>query len=142
MADSVIRCKGCGIVFENADPNIDKCAGKKLYCELCLAQKNPRSEIEQRLKKKYILVTAIAAFVVLLTITAIHWGKSRNDNIFEYILGFGFSYLIIWGFAAILLLPVFMVMKKPHKIQIRQEKEKFIEELEEKKASRKAQQKQ
>ena len=92
---------------------------------------------KKRIKKKYILGTALAAFIVLIVITAINWGKSKNDTIFDYIVGFGFSYLIIWGFAAILLLPVLMLMKKPHKVQIRQEKEKYIEELEEKKETRK-----
>ena len=137
MDASVDKCKSCGIVFDDVDHEIDKCAKKKMYCELCLAQKNPRSETEQKIKKKYILVTAISAFIILIILIVINWGKNKNDAFFEYLVGFGFGYLIIWGFTSILLMPVLMLMKKPHKLQIRKEKEKYIEEIEVKKESHK-----
>ncbi len=142
MDDSVDRCKSCGIYFDDVDQEIDKCAKKKIYCELCLAQKNPRSAIEQKIKKKYIQVTAISAFIVLALFIAINWEKNKYDNLFEYVVGFGFGYLIIWGFTAILLLPVLRQMKKPHKAQIYQEKEKYIEEIEVEKESSKTLQEQ
>ena len=67
----------------------------------------------------------------------INWEKNKNDNFFEYLVGFGFSYIIIWGFTSILLMSVLMRMKKPYKVQIKKEKEKYIEEIEVKKESRK-----
>lgn len=140
MDTSVHQCKSCGIVFDDVNQEIDKCMKKRLYCELCLAQKNPWSETERKIKKKYVYVTAITAFVILILFIVLNWGKNKNDNIFEYLVGFGFGYLIIWGFTSILLLPVLRLMKKPHKIQIRKEKEKFLEEIEVKIESRKTQQ--
>ena len=137
MDASANKCKGCGIVFDTAGGNIDKCSGKSLFCELCMAQKNPRSRTEQKIKKKYIQVTALLAFVVLIMLIALNWEKNKYDNIFEYLVGFGFGYLIIWGVTSILLLPALILMKKPHKVQINKEKEKYIEEIEEKKESRK-----
>ncbi len=142
MDASVNQCKSCGIVFEDVDHEIDKCTKKRLYCELCLAQKKPRSETGQKIKKKYIQVTAISAFIILIMFIVINWEKSKNNNIFEYLVGFGFSYLIIWGFTSILLLPVLMLMKKPYKAQIKKEKEKYIKEIEVKKESRKTLQEQ
>ena len=142
MDASVDQCKSCGIVFDDLDQEIDKCAKKRLYCELCLAQKNPRSETEQKIKKKYIVVTAISAFMILIIPIVINWGKSENDNFFEYLVGFGFGYLIIWGFTYMILMPVLMLMKKPHKLQIKNEKEKYIEKIEVKKESRKTLQEQ
>lgn len=136
------RCKGCGIVFEDPDDNIDKCLKKRLYCELCLAQKNPRSETEQKIKKRYIQVTALSAFLVLVILIAINWENNKNDNFFEYFVVLGFGYFIIWGFTSLLLMPVLMLMKKPHKVQIRKEQEKYIETIEEKKESRKTLQEQ
>ena len=137
MDAGVNQCKSCGIVFDDLDHEIDKCTKKRLYCELCLAQKNPRSKTEQKIKKKYIQFTAISAFIVLIIIIAINWGKNKNDNFFEYLIGYGFGYIIIWVFTSILLMPVLMIMKNPHKFQIKKEKEKYIEEIEEKKESRK-----
>ena len=137
MDTSVNQCKSCGIVFDDAGQEIDKCQKKRLYCELCLAQKNPWSETEQKIKKKYILVTAISAFIIFAMFVAINWENSKNDSLLEYLIGFGFGYLIIWGFTSILLLPVLMLMKKPHKVQIKQDKEVYIEEIEAKKESRK-----
>lgn len=137
MDTDVHQCKNCGIVFDDLDQEIDKCAKKRLYCDLCLAQKNPRSETEQKIKKKYIWVTAVSAFIVLTLLFVLNWGKSKNDNPFEYLVGFGFGYLIIWGFAALLLMPILILMKKPHKEQIRKEKEKYVEKIEVKKESRK-----
>jgi uncharacterized membrane protein YvbJ len=142
MDASVNQCKSCGIIFDDVDHEIDKCTKKRLYCELCLAQKNPRSETEQKIKKKYILITAISAFIILTILIVINLEKNKNDNFFEYLVGFGFGYLIIWGFTSIFLFPVLMLMKKPHKVQIKQEKEKYIEEIEVKKESRKTQQEQ
>lgn len=139
MDADVKRCKSCGIVFDDMDGQIDECAKKRLYCEICMAQKNPKSTTEQKLKKKYIQFTAIAALAILVLLIAINWGKNKYDTPFEYIFGFGFGYLIIWGFTAFLLLPVLMIMKKPHKMKIRQEKETYIEEMEVKKESRNAQ---
>ena len=51
MDASVNQCKSCGVVFEDVDHEIDKCTKKRLYCELCLAQKKPRLETEQKIKK-------------------------------------------------------------------------------------------
>ena len=98
MDTGVNKCKGCGIVLERVDNNIDKCSGKKLYCELCLAQKNPRSITEKKIKRNYILITAILSFIVVIILVAINWGKSTNDNVFEYLIGYGLGYLIIWIF--------------------------------------------
>ena len=142
MDTPVNQCKSCGIVFDDVDQEIDKCAKKRLYCELCLAQKNPCSETEQKIKKKYIQVSAISAFIILTTLVVINWEKSKNDNFFEYLVGFGFGYLIIWGFTYMILMPVLMLMKKPHKLQIKNEKEKYIEKIEVKKKSRKTLQEQ
>ena len=103
-----------------------------------MAQKTPWSETEQKIKKKYIQVTAVSAFILLVIFFVINWEKNKNDNFFEYFVGFGFGYLIIWGFTSILLLPVLMLMKKPHKVQIKKEKEKYIGEIEVKKVSRKS----
>ena len=130
------RCKSCGIVFDYPDGKIDECTKKRLYCEICLAQKNPKSTTEQKIKKKYIQFTAIAALAILVLFVAINWGKNKYDTPFEYLFGFGFGFLIIWAFTAFLGMPFLLVMKKPHKMTIRQEKEKFIEELEEKKVAR------
>lgn len=137
MDTGVHRCKGCGIVFEDMNDNIDKCAKKKLYCELCLAQKNPWSKIEQKIKKRYILLTGISAFLVLIVFFAINWGKNKNDTIFEYLIVFGIGYVLIWVITSILLMPILIRMKKPHKEQIKREKQQYIEEIEEKKKSRK-----
>lgn len=137
MDASVNQCKSCGIVFADVDHEIDKCSKKRIYCELCLAQKNPRSETEQKIKKKYIHVTAISAFIILIMLVVVNWEKSKNDNFFEYFVGFGFGYIIIWGFTSMLLMPILMLMKKPHKVQIKKEKEKYIEEIEKKKEFRK-----
>jgi len=136
MDPSENRCKSCGVVFEDVDGNIDKCVKKRLYCELCLAQKNPRSKIEQKIKRRYIRITAASAFLALITLVAINWEKNKNDNFFEYLVGFGFGYLIIWFFTSILLLPVLMLMKKPHKVQIKKEQETYIQEIEAKKETR------
>jgi flagellar biosynthesis/type III secretory pathway M-ring protein FliF/YscJ len=136
MDSDVHRCKGCGIVFEDVDENIDKCAKKRLYCELCLAQKNPWSKTEQKIKKRYILVTGISAFLVLIVLFTINWEKNKNDTLFEYLIVFGIGYLLVWVITSILLMPVLMRMKKPHRDQIKKEKQKYIEEIEEKKASR------
>ena len=136
MDASVNQCKSCGIVFADVDHEIDKCSKKRIYCELCLAQKNPRSETEQKIKKKYIHVTAISAFIILIMLVVVNWEKSKNDNFFEYFVGFGFGYIIIWGFTSMLLMPILMQMKKPHKVQIKKEKEKYIEEIEKKKEFR------
>ena len=138
MDNVVHRCKGCGIVFEDADQEIDKCLKKRLYCELCLAQKNPWSETEQKIKRKYILLTTLTSFIILTLLIVFNWGKSKNSNLFEYVIGFGIGYLLIWGFTSLLLLPVLRFMKKPHKEQIKMEKEKYAEEIEVKKVSRKA----
>ncbi|GAB4337380.1 MAG: hypothetical protein Kow0089_08550 [Desulfobulbaceae bacterium] len=134
------RCKGCGIVFEDLDQEIDKCLKKRLYCELCLAQKNPWSPTEHRIRNRYILCTAAAALLVLGVLTALNWEKSENKSVFEFLVSFGFGYLIIWGFTALSLLPALVRMKKPWKEQIRQEKEKYVEEMETKKVVRKARQ--
>lgn len=137
MDASVNRCKNCGVVFKDLDNEIDKCAKKRIYCALCLAQKNPRSETEQKIKRKYILLAAVSAFIIMALLIVINWGKNKNDNLFEYLVSFVLGYLIIWGFTSILLLPVLKFMKKPHKVQINQEKERYIEEIEGKKQSRK-----
>lgn len=137
MDANEIRCKGCGIVFDIVDSNIDKCAGKRLFCELCLAQKAPRSVTEQKIKKKYLLITASSAVIALIMFIAVNWEKSKNENLLEYLVGYGFGLLLIWIFLSILLLPVFMLMKKPHKKRIKEEKEKYVEEIEKKKTSRK-----
>ena len=105
-------------------------------------KKNLGQRPGKKLKKKYIQVTAISAFIILIMFIVINWEKSKNNNIFEYLVGFGFSYLIIWGFTSILLLPVLMLMKKPYKAQIKKEKEKYIKEIEVKKESRKTLQEQ
>lgn len=142
MDANVNQCKSCGIIFDDVGQEIDKCTKKRLYCELCLAQKNPRSETEQKIKRKYILITAISAFIILTMLIVINFGKNKNDNFFEYLVGFGFAYLIIWGFTSIFLIPVLMRMKKPHKVQIKKEKEKYTEEIAVKKESRITQQEQ
>ena len=98
MDTSVNQCKSCGIIFDDVDQEIDKCTKKRLYCELCLAQKNPWSETEQKIKKKYIQVTAISAFIILTILIIINWEKNKNDSFFEYLIVFGLGYLIIWGF--------------------------------------------
>lgn len=132
------RCKGCGIVFKDDDTNIDKCAKKRLYCEMCLAQKNPRSRTEQKIKKKYTLVTALSAFLVLGVIVALNWERNKNDNIFEYAVALGLAYVIIWIITSVLFIPVLMRMKKPYKEEIKKEKEEYIATIEEKKVSRKS----
>lgn len=137
MGNNLDRCKSCGTIFKELDDQIDKCAKKRLYCALCLAQKNPLSVTEQKIKRKYILLTAATALIIFGLLLAINWGKNKNNNIFEYIVSFGLGYLIVWGFTAILLFPVLKLMKKPHRAQINQEKERYIEEIEEKKKSRK-----
>lgn len=137
MDAGVDHCKSCGIVFDDAGKELDQCAKKRLYCDLCLAQKNPRSETEQKIKKKYIRITGGAAFTVLILLFVLNWGKSKNENLFEYLVGFGFGFIIIWTISALLLMPVLMFMKKPHKEQIRKEKEEYIEKIETKKESRK-----
>lgn len=136
----VKRCKGCGFVFDKVDGNIDKCADKRIYCDLCLAQKNPQSVTERKIKKKYILITALSAFVFLIIVVAVNWGKNKNDNFLEYFVGFGLGYLLIWIVTALLLFPLLRVMKKPHKAQIEKEKERYIEETEKKKEFRKIKQ--
>ena len=136
------KCKGCGFVFDDMDDNIDECAKKRLYCEICLAQKNPISETEQRIQKRHSLITITSAFLVLIVLIATNWEKSRNDNIFEYLVVFGFGYLLIWGFISILFMPVLMRMKKPHQKQIKKEKDTYIERMEEQKESRKSLQEQ
>ena len=130
------QCKGCGAVLVDVNPNIDKCAGRKQFCELCLAQKNPRSKTEKEIKKRYFLVTAISAVIVLVIFITINWGNNKNDNFFEQLAVFGISYVIIWGFTSIVLLPVLMLMKKPHRELINKEKEEYREAMEEKKKSR------
>ena len=140
MDGSIYRCKSCGFVFDDVDPEIDKCTKKKLYCELCLAQKNPRSETEQTINKRYVKVTAISSVILLISLIVINWGKNKNDSFVEYIIVFGIGYLIIWATITILLLPVLQIMKKPHKIRIKKEKDRYIKITEEKKELRKTQQ--
>lgn len=139
MDATVHRCKSCGAVFDDDGQELDKCQKKRLYCELCLAQKNPWSAKEQQIKRKFILVTASFSFVLLGVLMALNWGKSQNNNLFEYLVSFGLGYLVIWVFSSLILLPVYFKMKKPHKKQIKEEKEKYKQEMEVKKASRKAQ---
>lgn len=137
MNTGVDRCKSCGVVFKDLDSEIDKCAKKRIYCELCLAQKNPVSVTEQKIKRKYILLTAITALAVFAILIAVNWGKSENNNLFEYIVSFGLGYIIVWGGTALVFLPFLRMMKKPHKTLINREKEEYIEDLEKKKESRK-----
>lgn len=139
MDADIHRCKSCGAVFEDVPEEIDKCAKKRIYCDFCLAQKNPVSETEQQIKKKYIRFTAIAAFLVLVVLIAINWGKTKNENFFEFGVVFGIGYGVIWAFTAGLLLPILARMKKPHKEQIRKEYEKYINIMEKKKKVRDAQ---
>lgn len=136
MDPSVHKCKSCGVIFDDDGQEIDKCAKKRLYCDLCLAQKNPRSETEQTIKRRYIRITALSAFIVLTVLIVINWEKNKNDTFLEYVVGFGFGYMLIWGFISILLIPALMLMKKSHKEQINKEKEKYIEKIEAKKESR------
>lgn len=136
MDTDIHRCKGCGIVFPDLDKEIDKCAKKRLYCELCLAEKNPWSATEQKIKKKYIRGTALIAFLVMVLLFVLNWDQNKNDNFLEYIVGFGFGYALIWGFIALLFIPVLMLMKKPYKGQINQEKERYREEIGVQKKSR------
>jgi len=130
------RCKGCGIVFDYVDTNIDKCAKKRLYCELCLAQKNPLSKTEKKINKRYIQITSLTAFLALLVLFTLNWGKNKNDTILEYFVVFCLGYLLIWVCTSILLLPVLARMKKPHKEKINKEKEQYREEIAEQKAAR------
>ena len=131
------RCKSCGIVFQDLEHELDKCAKKRIYCELCLAQKNPVSGTEQKIKRKYGWITAVTAFIILALLFGVHWGENKNDSIFEYLIALGLGYVLVWIVTAVLLLPVLRFLKKPHKKQIESEKEKYIEQLEVKKKKRK-----
>ncbi len=142
MDSYVNRCKSCGIVFSDMSHEIDKCANKKPYCELCLAQKDPRSVTEQQIKKKYILTTALFALITLIILIFSFLEKSKNDSVFEYIVGFGIGYVLIWICTAILFTPILMLMKKPHRAQINREKERYKKKIEEKKNARKSEQEQ
>ena len=133
MDARVKKCHDCGIVVDAEDDNIDKCSAKRLYCEYCLALKNPQSKTERKIKKRYIQVTSITASILLILLIAINWEKNRNNNIFEYLALYGLGYFIVWFFASIFLMPVLMLMKKPYKEQIKQEKEKYIIDLSKKK---------
>lgn len=137
MDQDIIKCNDCGIIVDIGDRNIDQCTRKRFYCELCMAQKNPYSETEHNIKKKYIRITIISTFIVLMILIAASWGKTQNDNLFEYIIGYGLSYFIIWIFTAIVLIPVLMTMKKPHKEKIKKEKDISLKEIIKKKELRK-----
>lgn len=129
MDTEIIKCNDCGIAVEVGDRNIDKCTRKRFYCELCMAQKNPPSKTEQKIKRTYIKLTTLSAFIVLMILIAIYWDKTKNDNLFEYIIAYGLGYFIIWIITSILLLPVLTIIKKPHKEQIKKEKEKSLKEI-------------
>ena len=117
MDACVNQCKSCGIVFDDVEHEIDKCMKKRLYCEFCLAQKNPRSETEQKIQKKYIQITAISAFIILTMLIVINWEKNKNDKFFEYFVGYGFGYLIIWGFTSIILMPVLILRSDERRVE-------------------------
>lgn len=136
MDDNIDKCYDCGTAVIAVNRNIDKCAGKRLYCELCLAQKDPKSATEQKIKKKYILITSVTAFLLLIMFIALNLEKTKNNTLWDYVVGYGLGYAIIWVFAAILLLPVLLLMKRPHREQIRKEKDIFLQEIEEKRKSR------
>ena len=140
METITYRCKSCGTAFAEQDEQIDKCVKKRLYCDLCLAQKNPLSKTERNIRNRYLLGTTLAALFILVAFMVLNWEKNRYDSPVEYIMGFGLGYLVIWIFTTLLLLPVLVIMKKPHRARIRREKDLYVEEIVKKKELRKAQQ--
>ncbi len=140
MGTSQDRCKSCGVIFADAGQEIDKCQKKKLYCELCVAQKNPRSATEQKIKKKYLLLSAGFAFIVWTMLIVASLDKNKGDNLFGQLLVFGIGYAVLWAVTALLSIPLFVFMRKPHKARIKQEKERYVEEIEIRKKARIARQ--
>ena len=139
MSDRVYQCKSCGIVFDTTGITIDKCTEKRLYCELCLAQQSPQSTIEQKIRKRYIQIVTLSAFIILTILMFLKWENNKYETFFDYFIGFGVGYVIIWVFTSILLLPILMLMKKPRREEIKKEKETYIDTIENKKESRKIQ---